>query len=146
MNKNNAVTTSLRSLKWKHTPFLLLSMLLGLFSFFIPVVVMKGPDVFIVGKYSYSVVGQSVELMVPVPTVIMLFLSGILLGKLGRSVWFPLGLMTMALFPLVAMIEMNLDSTSHNLFPIEFGLYGFFTLPAVVGAYPSFRFFSVKGV
>ena len=41
------------------------------------------------------------------------------------------------LFPLAAICEMIADSSSHNMFPIEFIFYGFYTIPAIIGAYTS---------
>ena len=46
-----------------------------------------------------------------------------------------IGLMSMVLFPLAAICEMIADFSSHNMFPIEFIFYGFYTIPAIIGAY-----------
>jgi hypothetical protein len=43
------------------------------------------------------------------------------------------GLASMALFPVVAIVGAVRDPTSHNLLGIEFVMYGFLTLPAILG-------------
>jgi integral membrane sensor domain MASE1 len=68
-------------------------------------------------------------------TFIFLFVSGLLLGLLGRGHPFLLGLATLALLPLLAVAEMVVSPTSHNLWPLEFAIYGFVSLSAVLGAY-----------
>jgi len=39
------------------------------------------------------------------------------------------------LIPFAAICEMIVDASSHNLFPIEFILYGSYTIPVIIGAY-----------
>jgi hypothetical protein len=68
-------------------------------------------------------------------SLIFLFVSGLLLGFLGRGHPFLLGLATSALLPLFAIAEMLVSPTSHNLWPLEFAIYGFVSLSAVFGAY-----------
>ena len=67
-------------------------------------------------------------------SLLLLFGSGILLGLLGRANPVLSGLLTMALFPFFALAEVFADPTSHNLWPIEFLLYGLISLVAVLGA------------
>jgi hypothetical protein len=43
------------------------------------------------------------------------------------------GLASMALFPVMAIVGAVRDPTSHNLLGIEFVMYGFLTLPAIIG-------------
>jgi hypothetical protein len=81
---------------------------------------------------------------------LFLFLSGVFLGVIyprheplyGMFLGFTyskhellLGISTMALFPILAFLEMMTDNNSHNLWPIEFVQYGFFTIPGICGAY-----------
>ena len=47
--------------------------------------------------------------------------------------WIP-GLASMALFPVMAIVGVVRDPTSHNLLGIEFVIYAFLTLPAMFGA------------
>ena len=68
-------------------------------------------------------------------TLQLLFVSGLLVGSLGRGHPFFLGLATMALLPLLAIAEMVVSPTSHNLWPLEFMMYGVVSLSAVLGAY-----------
>jgi hypothetical protein len=59
---------------------------------------------------------------------------GVLGGVFGRSSWILLGLIAMGVFPLCSLAEIAKDSSSHNLLPFEFVMYGIFSLPAVIGA------------
>lgn len=68
-------------------------------------------------------------------TFVFLLVSGLLLGLLGKGHPFLLGVTTMALLPLLAIAEMVVAPTSHNLWPLEFAMYGFISLSAVLGAY-----------
>jgi len=43
------------------------------------------------------------------------------------------GLASMALFPVMAVVGVVRDPTSHNLLGMEFIMYGFLTLPALFG-------------
>jgi hypothetical protein len=76
-------------------------------------------------------------------SLLFLFLSGFIVNLLSDLPSWKIGLMSMTLLPLAAICEMIADSSSHNLFPIEFILYGFYTIPATIGAYISqfFKFF-----
>ncbi len=67
--------------------------------------------------------------------ILCLFLSGMFLGFIRPKHAWLWGLATMFLFPIFAVIEMVADPYSHNLWPIEFTLYGFMTIPGIVGAY-----------
>jgi len=68
-------------------------------------------------------------------TFIFLFVSGLLLGLFARGHPFLLGIATMGLFPLLAIAEIVVSPTSHNLWPLEFMIYGFVSLSAVLGVY-----------
>ncbi len=68
-------------------------------------------------------------------TLVFLFFSGVLLGFLGRGHPFLLGIATMALLPCLAIAEIIASPVSHNLWPLEFALYGLISLSAVFGAF-----------
>jgi len=68
---------------------------------------------------------------------LFLLLSGFIVKLFTDVSSWKIGLMSMALFPLAAICEMIADATSHNMFPFEFIFYGFFTIPAIIGAYTS---------
>lgn len=65
----------------------------------------------------------------------LLFLSGFGMKLLSKLSGWKIGLTTMALFPIMAILEMIVDSSSHNIFPIEFVLYALYAVPAIIGAY-----------
>jgi hypothetical protein len=59
------------------------------------------------------------------------FVSGLIVPE--RS-WLG-GVSAMALLPAAAIFEMLRDPTSHNLFPLEFLMYGILTLPGIFGGF-----------
>ena len=65
----------------------------------------------------------------------LLLLSGFCVKLLSKLPWWKIGLTTMALFPIMAILEMFVDSSSHNVFPIEFIIYALYSAPAIGGAY-----------
>ncbi|MBI4656887.1 MAG: hypothetical protein HY746_09115 [Elusimicrobia bacterium] len=68
-------------------------------------------------------------------SVIGLFLAGLLAGI--KSPFRPSvnGLLTMSLFPVIAIADMIFYPTSHNLWPLEFVVYLLLTIPGIIGAY-----------
>jgi hypothetical protein len=83
-------------------------------------------------------------------SLLFLFLSGMFLGIIypkhepSYGMFFGffyskqallLGISTMALFPILAFLEMMTDNNSHSIWPIEFVLYGVATIPGIAGAY-----------
>lgn len=65
-----------------------------------------------------------------------LFLSGFSMKFFSKLSAWKIGLLTMALFPVLALVEITfVDSTSHNLLPFEFILYGLYTIPGIIGAF-----------
>ena len=68
-------------------------------------------------------------------TIVFLFCAGFLVGCFGRGHPFLLGVATIALLPIAAVAEMIVSPTSHNLWPLEFAIYGFVSLSAVVGVF-----------
>jgi hypothetical protein len=71
-------------------------------------------------------------------------LLGLVLGIFQPRHWLLLGLIAMALPPFLLAINIlhdwTRDPTSHNLFPFEFMIYVFISLPALVGALLGFFF------
>ncbi len=63
-----------------------------------------------------------------------LFIVGLVAGYLRPGKPLVWGLATMALYPIWAIIEMTLDPTSHNLWPLEFIMYFVYSLIPTTGA------------
>jgi hypothetical protein len=63
-----------------------------------------------------------------------LAMAGLLGGFFQGRHPFRLGFSTILLLPVWAVIEMFLDPTSHNLWPLEFGIYAFWGAAASLGA------------
>ena len=70
-------------------------------------------------------------------SLLFLFLSGFIVKLFSDVPSWKIGLISMALLPLAAICEMIVDSSSHNMLPFEFIGYGFYTIPAIIGAYTS---------
>jgi hypothetical protein len=68
-------------------------------------------------------------------SLFLLLAVGFALGRL--SIWNPvlLGLATIVPLPIIAVLDMMVDPTSHNLWPLEFFLYGVLAVIPVVGAF-----------
>ena len=65
----------------------------------------------------------------------LLLLSGFGVKLLSKLSGWKIGLATMAFFPILAIIEMIVDSSSHNLLPFEFIGYALYSVPGIIGAY-----------
>jgi hypothetical protein len=68
-------------------------------------------------------------------TLVFLFCAGFLVGCFGVGHPLLLGMATVALLPILAIAEMSVSSTTHNLWPLEFIIYGVICLCAVAGAF-----------
>lgn len=69
------------------------------------------------------------------PTLVALGVTGFCLGLLQPKYWWVPGLATMALMPMAAVLEMFKDPTSHNLWPLEFILYGAVNTPSLLASF-----------
>jgi hypothetical protein len=65
-------------------------------------------------------------------SLVLLFGIGILFGLLGRAPFWLTGAATMAALPLWSILDMALGG-DHNLFPIEWFIYGLLSLCGVAG-------------
>jgi hypothetical protein len=68
-------------------------------------------------------------------TLFFLFCTGFLVACFGLGHPLLLGMVTVALLPILAIAEMCVSSTTHNLWPLEFVIYGLISLCAVAGAF-----------
>ena len=53
-------------------------------------------------------------------SIFLLAISGFIISLFSKIEGWKIGLSTMALFPIMTIIEMIVDSSSHTLFPFEF--------------------------
>lgn len=83
---------------------------------------------FIAGARRNMIDGMRLE------SLLFLMLSGFLIGRARPQHAWVIGLATMASFPVIALVEVILDPTTHNLLPLEFIGYGLMTLPGLLGA------------
>lgn len=65
---------------------------------------------------------------------VLLLLVGAFLGAISSWRTLVLGAAAMLLFPALAVTEMISDSTSHNLWPLEFLMYAFYGCVVAAGA------------
>lgn len=66
-------------------------------------------------------------------SLVFLMLVGFGCGLVFTSLFWVAGLASMSLFPIISIIDIIQDPSSHNLLPLEFILYAFLTLPAIFG-------------
>jgi len=105
--------------------------LLGLLAIVAPVWILD------LRRYSaplFPLIRSGVEGMSPL-TLVFLFCAGFLVGCFGVGHPLLLGIATVALLPILAIAEMSVSSTTHNLWPLEFLIYGLISLCAVAGAF-----------
>ena len=67
--------------------------------------------------------------------IILLVISGFSISLFSKIEGWKIGLSTMALFPIMSILEMIVDTSSHNLFPLEFIFYAVLAIPSIVVAY-----------
>ena len=67
--------------------------------------------------------------------IILLVISGFSISLFSKIEGWKIGLSTMALFPIMSILEMIVDTSSNNLFPLEFIFYALLAIPSIVGAY-----------
>jgi hypothetical protein len=70
----------------------------------------------------------------------LLLLAGFIPGAFGKAHPLLVGLATMALFPIMSLADIVVDQTSHNLWPLEWGIYTVLTAPGILGAFLGRRF------
>ena len=68
-------------------------------------------------------------------SVFLLAISGFIISLFSKIEGWKIGLSTMALFPIMSILEMIVDTSSHNLFPLEFIFYAVLAIPSIVVAY-----------
>ena len=111
---------------------------LGLASVCLPVVILKLSPPPQGGLFPFIFAGvEGMSLL----TLILLLASGVMLGLIFcNHPLHPLvfGFTTMAAFPFLVFAEIGQNPFSHNLWPIEFAVYGFVSLFAVGGAYAGY--------
>jgi hypothetical protein len=89
------------------------------------------------------IVRTAVEQMSPA-TFLLLFLSGLILGLLRSA---PIcAAATILWLPVVAVAEMLVDATSHNLWPMEFVIYALLSVVRIVGTFVGSRVRPAVGV
>jgi len=110
----------------------ILSPLAGFSCFFLPVLIFIGLD----GDYNFiSIVNYTYKNVLFMQAVILLFILGITMGMFIGKHLLLYGLLSVTIFPCVALYEIILDKTSHNLWPVEFIIYFIFSIPVIVGAF-----------
>lgn len=66
---------------------------------------------------------------------LFLLISGFGVRLFNKMSPWKIGLMTMSIFPVLAIIEILVDNTSHKMLPFEFIFYAACSIPAMIGAY-----------
>jgi hypothetical protein len=102
----------------------------GLLAMILPVLIF--PPAYWYDAPLFPVVRNAVE-HVGREQLVLLFAVGIVLGFLSKIRPLVLGGASISLLPLTAIAEMAVDPTSHNLFPLEFMVYGFYGCIVAIG-------------
>ena len=110
----------------------LLASILGVISIVLPVFFQ--PDLKQYDSPLFPLIRTGIE-GISVWSFVLLLISGFGVKLLSKLAGWKIGLATMALFPILAIIEMIVDSSSHNMLPFEFIFYALYTVPAIIGAY-----------
>lgn len=110
----------------------LLAPILGVISIVLPIFFF--PDLKQYDSPLFSIIRTGIE-GISIWSFGLLFLSGFGLKLLSKLSYWKIGLTTMAFFPIMVILEIIVDSTSHNMFPFEFILYAVYSVPAIIGAY-----------
>jgi VIT1/CCC1 family predicted Fe2+/Mn2+ transporter len=89
----------------------------------------------------FPLLRSSWEGLNPVVTALILVMTGMFLGFIRGQKWRTLGLSSVLLLVLAAIIEMVVSPSSHNLWPMEFLMYVIFIAgPMSLGAFVGFKF------
>ena len=110
----------------------LLAAILGFLSIIIPTIFL--PNLKQYDSPLFPIVRTGIE-GISMWSFIFLFLSGFGVKLLSRLSSWKIGLMTMVLFPVMAIFEILVDVSSHKMLPFEFIFYAVFSFPAILGAY-----------
>jgi hypothetical protein len=108
-------------------------MMLGYASWVLPYVLIAGP---VEGEMPLLIHFSSDPDIAKWVVLVCLFLSGLAAGFFAEGDKWAVMAGSATVFPVItfALAEMFLGLASHNLWPIEFGMYAVFTMPAIVGA------------
>ena len=130
-------------MKLNNVPAFIAISILGMLSIILPVFILA--DLKPYESPLFPLIRTGIE-GISIYSLSFLFLSGFIVKLFSNVPSWKIGLMSMILFPLAAICEMIADTTSHNMFPFEFILYGFYTIPAIIGAYTSqlIKSFAIK--
>lgn len=109
---------------------LVIAPLLGMLAMILPVIVKRPARWY--DSPLFPIVRNAVE-HVGAWQLVLLFLVGVALGVLSHRRAPVLGLVAILLLPVAAIAEMFADPTSHNLWPFEFVIYGFYGLIVAAG-------------
>jgi len=112
--------------------FYLISAILGLLSIILPTFFL--PDLKRYDSPLFPTVRTGIE-GISMWSFLFLFLSGFGLKLMSKLPPWKIGLMTMVLFPVMAIFEIFVDVSSHNMLPIEIIFYAVYSFPAIIGAY-----------
>ena len=119
-------------MKFKNAAPLVIVSILGMVSIILPIFILA--DVKPYESPLFPLIRTGIEGLSKY-SFLFLLLAGFMVKLFSDVPFWQIGPMSMALFPLAAICEMIADSSSHNMFPIEFIIYGFLSMPAIIGAY-----------
>ena len=107
---------------------------LGFLSITLPPYIIPGKKLVAYEAPLFPFIRTAIENLSISPTAGLLVFSGGVIGYLKPQKWRLLGFSTIVLFPIASIAELIVDPTSHNLWPLEFFIYGMLSIPAILGA------------
>lgn len=101
----------------------------------VPPYICLGDEIKIYDSPLFPFIRTAIENLQLSMTIIGLFLLNFFLAKNNRGKWLVIGLASIILFPIAAILEIIVDAKSHNLISFELLLYGIIDIPALLGAF-----------
>ena len=123
-----------RVLQTTNVCFFIVAAVLGFLSIILPPYITPGKKVVFYDAPLFPLIATAIKNLSILPTTLLLMITGCIMGYLKSEIWWLLGFSTIILFPIASTSEMILYPTTHNLWPLEFLVYGILSIPPLIGA------------
>ncbi len=114
--------------------FFIVAAVLGSLSIILPPYITPGRKVVFYDAPLFPIIATAIKNLSIFPTTLLLLIAGFIVGYLKSEKWWVLGFATVIFFPIAAISEMILYPNTHNLWPLEFLVYGILSIPPLIGA------------
>jgi len=123
-----------RGLQLTNVLFFIVAAVLGSLSIILTPYITPGRKVVFYDAPLFLIIATAIKNLSIFPTTLLLLIAGFIVGYLKSEMWWLLGFATVILFPIASISEMVLYPTTHNLWPLEFLVYGILSIPPLIGA------------